>query len=394
MNEPSNCIYDALKEEYSMRTVVDQNGELWEPRLRNVYGLGMAQAAFEGVRRAYPGKRPFVLTRSGLSGYQRFAATWTGDNHSTWEHLWLSIPMLLNLGLSGVTFCGADVGGFAGDTTPELLVRWYQMGCFYPFFRNHSNMNTARQEPWAFGNEVEKLSREAISLRYHLLRYIYSLAWCAGRTGIPLMRPVFLHFQDDEETWDIDNQFMLGPFVLVAPVVEEGKRSREVYLPSCSWFDFWSDNLIDGPARFTQDAPLDRVPIYVRGGAIIPAGQVIQSSDEDQGDLLLLVYPLGEGEFTLYEDDGVSQDGSSSTTLFRVESSGKSLHMVIGARSGSWKPSARNVVLEFRGLRAAPTRVSVDRRSKRETLNQRGERRYSLTMNDDGQHHDIRLEWK
>ncbi len=394
MNEPSNCIYDGLKDEYSMKAVIDQNGEPWEPKLRNVYALGMAEAAFEGVKRAYPGKRPFILTRSGFSGYQRFAATWTGDNHSTWEHLWLSIPMLLNLGLSGVPFCGADVGGFGGNATPELLARWYQLGCFYPFFRNHSNMNTAKQEPWVFGDEVERVSREGISLRYHLLRYIYSLAWCASRTGIPLMRPVFLDFQEDEKTWDIDNQFMVGPFVLVAPVVEEGMKSREVYLPSCSWFDFWSDDLIEGPSRFMQDAPLDRVPIYVRGGASIPAGRVIQNSDEEQGDLLLLVYPLGDSEFTLYEDDGISQDGPCSTVQFRVESSGKLLHVEVGARSGSWNPAPRSVVFEFRGMQNPPTTVSVDRRNKNTALVKIGERRYSLALNDDGKHHDIQLEWK
>jgi len=393
MNEPSNCIYDGLKDEHSMKTVVDQNGEPWEPRLRNVYALGMAEAVFEGLKRAYPGKRPFIVTRSGFSGYQRFAATWTGDNHSTWEHLWLSIPMLLNLGLSGVPFCGADVGGFGGDTTPELLVRWYQLGCFYPFFRNHSNMNTARQEPWVFGDEVERLSREAVSLRYQLLRYIYSLAWYASRTGIPLMRPVFLHFQEDERTWDIDDQFMVGPFVLVAPVLEEEMRSREVYLPNSNWFDFWSDDLIKGPSRFTCDAPLDKIPMYIRGGAIIPAGRVIQNSDEEQGDLLLLVYPLGESEFTLYEDDGISQDGPYSTTQFRVESSDKSLHVVAGARSGSWKPAPRSIVFEFRGLPSSPATVSVDRRKKSATLVKLGERRYGLTLNDDGKRHDIILKW-
>ncbi|NWF97177.1 MAG: DUF4968 domain-containing protein [Candidatus Thorarchaeota archaeon] len=360
MNEPSNCIYDGLKEEYSMDSVVDSEGRPWEPRLRNVYGLLMANAVFDGLKATHPGQRPFVLTRSGFSGYQRYAATWTGDIHSTWEHLRMSIPMLLNLGLSAVPFCGADVGGFMGDVTPELLARWYQVGCFYPFFRNHSNMNTARQEPWAFGKEIESVSREYVSLRYRLLRYLYSLARHASRTGHPIMRPMAFEFQDDARAQGIEDQFMVGPALLVAPVLEQGSVSRTVYLPAGKWFDFWTDESFEGPREIVVDAPLELLPVYVRGGSVVPMGTVTENTDKNQGDLILAVYPQGCGKFEFYEDDGVSQDGPSATVLFSTESSERSLLLTVGQRKGDWKPPRRKLVFEVRGIVRRPSTVCLD----------------------------------
>jgi alpha-glucosidase len=360
MNEPSHCIYPGMQEEYPISEAVDSDGNPWEPRLRNVYALRMAEAVFEGLRKAYPSQRPFILTRSGFSGYQRYAATWTGDNHSSWEYLKLSIPMLLGLGLSGIPICGADIGGFSDDVTAELLARWYQLGAFYPFSRNHSRLHTARQEPWLFGEDVERIAREYLSLRYRFLRYLYSLAWEASRIGIPIMRPLVLEFQDDPETYSLDTQFMIGPYLMIAPVLEENADSREVYFPEGVWYDFWTRIRINGEQRLTIPAPLDKMPIFVRGGSIIPLGQKIKHSEEEQGDILLWVFPDGCSEFTLYEDNGISEDGPYALTHFKLDSTDTSITFNIDERVGNWIPPKRFLIAKIHGVEHKPQSIEVD----------------------------------
>ncbi len=397
MNEPSNCIYKGLMEEYSMKRVVDNNGDSWEPRLRNVYGLGMIQAAFEGLRRAHPGERPFLLTRSGYAGYQRYSAMWTGDNHSTWEHLWLTIPMLLNLGMSGVPFGGADIGGFSGDVTPELLVRWFQLGVFYPFCRNHSRLNTARQEPWLFGKEVEDIVKSYLSLRYVLMRYFYSLLHEASLRGAPVMRPLVFEFQDDPNTYTIDDQFFLGPFMLIAPVLGPNDKTRRVYLPDGIWIDYWSHEVVQGTSIITVNTPLDKIPIFLRAGAVIPTGRAIQYSNEDQGDLILWVCPHGDGEFELYEDDGISENGPYSITRFTVRSSDDETHLFIHKREGTF-PIDRRMVVQFWGLFEQPKSVRIDDdtielatdvKTPYDAIYDQIRHMFVLTLDDDGQPHDI-----
>ncbi|MHA2016251.1 MAG: TIM-barrel domain-containing protein [Candidatus Thorarchaeota archaeon] len=389
MNEPSNCIYAGLREEYSMENVVDQYGEPWEERLRNVYGLNMAEAAFMGLKRSYPGERPFILTRSGFAGYQRFAATWTGDNRSEWPYLHLSIPMLLNLGLSGVPMCGADVGGFFGDVSKELFVRWYQLGCFYPFFRNHSCISASRREPWLFGKQVESIVREYVNLRYSFLRYLYSLLWHASQTGCPMMRPLVMEFQDDSDTYSLDTEFMLGPYILVAPILEEGATQREVYLPRGVWFSLWDDTRTEGPARIDVEASLERIPVFVRGGSVIPVGSVVQSTDEYQGDLVLWVYPGGSSTFVLFEDNGVSDTGPMSTVKFSLSDEHDSVKLDIGPRIGEWKPPQRDLVVQIHGVGSSVARVLVDGRTtdvmKHGTISE-------FRMPDDGDEHHIIME--
>jgi len=360
MNEPSNCIYDGLKAEYSMTDVVDKEGNLWEPRLRNIYALGMAQAAFDGLRKSFPNTRPFILTRAGFAGYQRYAATWTGDNHSTWPMLWLSIPMLLNLGLSGIPFCGTDIGGFGGDTEPELLARWYQLGAFYPFSRNHSDIRSIRQEPWLFGEDVERVARDSISLRYRLLRYLYSLARIASTNGLPIMRPLVLEFQNDSATYALDTQFMIGPFMMLAPILEKGAESRDVYFPQGTWYDLWTDAHVEGPLSIRVDASFERMPTYLRGGSIIPVGNVVQTSDEDQGDLVLWIYPAGTSSIVVYEDDGISEKGPSAETRITQESTDDRVVIAVDKRTGKWRPAIRSLIIELRGLARQPGSASID----------------------------------
>jgi len=278
-------------------------------KCHNAYGILMCRATHEGFRALKPGERPFILTRSAYAGIQRYAAVWTGDNYSWWEHLAASIPMHLNIGLSGIPFVGGDVGGFQSNSSPELYARWVQLGAFTPFFRAHSDRGTRDHEPWSFGPEVESIARRAIQLRYALLPYLYSEFRRACETGLPVMRPLILDFQDDRNVYGINDQFMFGKDILVAPVVRPGDRKRLVYLPHGGWYDFHTKERLEGGTYIIADAPLDRIPVYVREGAIIPMARSAESTRfMDFSTLWFELYAGPEGSFDLYEDDGLTQD--------------------------------------------------------------------------------------
>ena len=318
----------------------------------NLYGWNMARASREGLDRLRPNERSFVLTRSGFAGIQRWSSVWLGDNNSTWDQLEQSLPMLCNIGLSGVAFVGVDIGGFAGNATPELFARWMQAGVLYPLMRGHSAMGTQPHEPWMFGPEVETISREYIELRYRLLPTLYTLFQEAAATGAPILRPLLYHYPDDPATTHLYDQVLLGPNLLAAPVVRPGVRERLVYLPEGVWYDWWTGAQHAGPARIIAPAPLDRLPLYVRAGAILPLGPVMQHTGERPLDeLTVRVWP-GEGAFTLYEDDGHSfayRQGAWATTPFRVHTTGGETVVEIGPRTGSYTPPAREVIVAVEG---------------------------------------------
>jgi alpha-glucosidase len=318
--------------------------------VHNLYGLTMAQASFDGLEKLRPRERSFVLTRSGYAGIQRWSAVWTGDNQSLWEHLEMSIPMLCNLGLSGVAFVGADIGGFAGNATAELFARWIQVGMLYPLMRAHSALSTAQHEPWVFGERVEKICREYIELRYRLLPYIYTLFWEAASTGAPILRPLLYHFPNDPQTFTLCDQVMLGPSLLAAPIYRPGVEHRAVYLPEGRWYDWWSGEVFDGPTHILTHAPLEKMPLYVRAGSIIPMGPVMQYVDERPLDQLTLKIWEGTGEWTMYEDDGNTFEykiGESSTTTYRVRKEEQQIIVEIGAREGSFSSVDREIVVEL-----------------------------------------------
>ncbi len=319
----------------------------------NLYGLMMAQASYQGLEKLRPKERSFVLTRSGYAGIQRWSAVWTGDNQSLWEHLEMSIPMLCNLGLSGVAFVGSDIGGFAGNATAELFARWMQLGMLYPLMRGHSALSTAQHEPWVFGDRVEKICREYIELRYQLLPYIYTLFREAATTGAPILRPLLYHFPNDPKTFTLADQVMLGPSLLAAPMCRPGIEHRAVYLPEGRWYDWWSGEAIDGPTPILAHAPLERMPLYVRAGSIIPMAPVMQHVDERPLDQLRLRIWKGTGEFILYEDDGHTFDyttGDFCTTTFRVSLEREQTIIDIGTREGNFCPAARQTVVELVGV--------------------------------------------
>jgi len=283
-----------------------RHGERLHAEVHNLYGLLMSRATHEGLVRLREGKRPFVLTRSGFSGIQRYAWVWTGDNGSYWEHMAMSVPMLLNLGLSGVAFCGADIGGFRSDASGELLARWTWLGAFYPFMRNHAAKTSRRQEPWAFGEPWLGYVRAAVRFRYRLLPYLYTLAEEAARTGQPLMRPLFYHFPDDpvaEATYD---QFLLGSELLVAPVLQPETVRRLVYLPEGGWRDFWTGTEQAGPAWVVAEAPYERIPLWQRVGGAVPLTDPRPPAQAQWDPLVWRVAPAAHllGEAYLDEGEG------------------------------------------------------------------------------------------
>jgi alpha-glucosidase len=320
--------------------------------------------AVAGRERNGAAARPFVLTRSGYAGIQRHAAVWTGDNASRWSHLAGSIPMLLNLSLSGVAFCGADIGGFFRSCTPELYARWIQLGALYPFARTHTIWASRRQEPWRFGARVEAIARSALQLRMRLLPYLYGLFREAEEHGTPVWRPLFYEFPDDPESAAVEDQLLLGPSLLVAPVVTRGTLERELYLPPGDWFSWHDDALYRGPRRVRVAAPLERMPLFVRAGSVIPTRTPVQHVGEaPQEPCVFEVFPGHDAQQSFVEDDGESvayRSGQIARTPLRLWSNaGGRLRFEIGAREGSYAIPERPLRVSVHAC-PAPQAVYVD----------------------------------
>ena len=319
----------------------------------NLYGLMMAKACSEGLQKVRSGERSFVLTRSGFAGIQRYSSVWMGDNQSQWEYLEMSLPMLCNMGLSGVAFVGCDIGGFAENATAELFARWMQVGMLYPLMRAHSAISTAQHEPWVFGDRTEKICREYMNLRYQLLPYIYTLFWEAATAGTPILRPLLYHFPRDRATYHLYDQVLLGPSLMAAPVYRPGVEHRAVYFPEGTWYDWWTGECYQGPTHILAYAPLERMPLYVRGGGIIAIAPVRQFVSEEPLDSLKMRIWPGSGEWTLYEDDGHSfehEQGVWATTNYKVYFEGEKIIVEIAAREGQFLISEREVIVEVVGV--------------------------------------------
>jgi alpha-glucosidase len=327
--------------------------------LRNVYANLENRGTREAIDRLVQPRRTLLMTRAGSTGLQRDAGLWTGDNRSTWEHLVMSLPQLLNLGLSGVPFTGADIGGFFGDCEPELLIRWTQVGALYPFCRNHSAKGTAAQEPWSYGPEVLAACRRAIGLRYRLMPYLYTLFEEAARTGAPILRPLLFHYPDDRTAQSIDDEALLGASLLVAPVLVPGTAQRSVYLPRGSWFEVAERTWHLGPVEVEVSAPLLRgLPLFVRGASIIPTGPPMRWTDERPMDPLTLhVVPDADGVATgrVYEDDGAThgyERGEWCATSFAARRAPSGAWQVSARRSGDgYKPHPRKIRIIIHGER-------------------------------------------
>jgi alpha-glucosidase len=331
-------------------------------QMHNAYGSLMAQAAREGLLRLQPGRRPFVISRSGYAGIQRHALLWTGDNSSTWEHLAMSLPQLQNLGLSGVGWAGVDVGGFYGDTTGELLTRWTEFGLFQPFCRNHSEKQTRHQEPWLFGEPYESICRAMLKLRQRLLPYLYSLFEECHRTGTPILRPLLWAYPEDQATYSMDDQFLCGDALLVAPVTRPGVEYRHVYLPAGRWFHFWTGARVDGPAHILVHAPLGQPAIYVRANTAVPLWPEMNHVGQHEADpLTFVLYPSeGRGGASFYEDAGEGYehlDGFVARRAVTCEVEAGHIRVVIGEREGKFVPARRHFRLDLRGIAHEPEAV-------------------------------------
>lgn len=295
----------------------------------NIYGHMMCMATYEGLK-SETQKRPFVLTRACFSGTQRYSAVWTGDNQSTWEHLKMSVPMLLNLGLSEFAICGADVGGFGHDCTGELLSRWVELGAFTPFFRNHSALGTRDQEPWAFDEVTKNINKKYIELRYKLIPYFYDLFKICEENGSPIMRPLLYNYQNDRKTYEISDEFLLGDSILVAPVLEKGVSKRMVYLPEGNkWIDYWTGEEYEGGQYIIKNTPIDTCLVFVRESAVIPTytqkEQYIGQNIENKITFNIYFSDGGKiSNYVNYLDDGESfnyKNGQYNKYLVRTESS-------------------------------------------------------------------------
>lgn len=292
-------------------------------KVHNIYGHFMAKATYEGLAKNDGGKRPFVLTRAAYAGSQKYCGGWTGDNHSIWAHIALSLEQVCNLSVSGLAMCGSDIGGFGSDTTPELLVRFYEAAVFVPFFRNHSAMGTRRQEPWQFDETTIDAVRKTVKLRYRFIPYIYDLAHECEKTGAPIVRPLVYEYPEDKHVRNISDEYMLGSFVLVAPVIAPGKEAREVYLPDGDWYDYYTGEKYSGGRYILADAPLDKVPVFIKAGAIIPVadGEIRSTEDITEDKISILTYP-GKGSFVHYQDDNETfayRDGEYNAVEYTLD---------------------------------------------------------------------------
>lgn len=337
--------------------------------VHNVYGMLNSQATYEGLLKLRPDERPFVLTRASYAGGQRFAATWTGDNSSTWDHLRLSVPQLVNLGLSGFSLAGADVGGFAGyAASPELLTRWFEVAAFTPMFRDHTAKEKPMQEAWVDGAAHTAIRKRYVEERYRLMPYLYALAEENSRSGIPMMRPVFLEFPSvltqPETLWFSQDQFMLGPDLLVAPPPNgESPGSYFIRLPAGGWYDYWSGKRIEG-VKLPAKPKLDELPVFVRAGTILPRQPLVQSTaQKPQGALQIDVFVGPDCNGSLYVDDGRSfayRKGDYLRQELRCDVTPATTTLQFAAREGRYLPWWNGIELRVHGLGMQPGRIEKD----------------------------------
>lgn len=328
----------------------------------------MVQATREGLLRLRPEQRPVIISRSGYAGIQRHALLWTGDNSSTWEHLTMSLSQLLNLGLSGVGWAGVDIGGFYGDATGELLARWTELGMFQPFCRNHSEKQTRHQEPWLFGEPYESICRTMLKLRQRLLPYLYTLFEECHRTGAPVLRRLFWAYPEDAATYAMDDEFLCGDALLVAPVTRPGVEYRHVYLPAGSWFHFWTGTRVDGSAHILAYAPPGQPAIYVRANTAVPFWPEMNYVGQQEADpLTFVLYTCeGSGVSTFCEDTGDGYEylnGVYARRTITCEVEGGHILIVIGEQEGSFVPTRQCIRLELREVASEPEAVRLGKTS-------------------------------
>ncbi|MDE2135046.1 MAG: DUF4968 domain-containing protein [Alphaproteobacteria bacterium] len=379
MNEPA--IFETPTKTMPLDVVhrIDESGfsrrNASHAEIHNLYGMENTRATYEGLLQLAPDERPFVLTRASYAGGQRYALTWTGDNTASWNHLRLSVPMLLNLGLSGFAYSGADVGGFGGSPNADLLTRWMEVAAFTPFYRNHSVKGSLQREPWVDGPAQEAIRWHYIEERYRLLPYIYALADENARTGLPLMRPIFLEFPDVlNARADFGYEFLLGDHLLIAmPPYGESLVPFDVPLPKARWYDYWTglevttaasnDARSSGIATIQENPALAVLPVFVRGGTILARQPLVQSTAQTpDGPLQLDVFPGRDCTATLYWDDGHSLEykrGAFLRQTLHCDTLQDGLALTFDAREGSYAPWWKSIEVVLHGWDANSARAAI-----------------------------------
>ncbi|KAI5082036.1 hypothetical protein GOP47_0001779 [Adiantum capillus-veneris] len=340
MNEPAvfKTLTKTMPETNIHRGDAELGGSQAHSHYHNVYGMLMARSTYEGMLLADPKRRPFVLTRAGFVGSQRYAATWTGDNTSSWEHLCISVPMALNLGLSGQPFSGPDIGGFIGDATPKLFARWMGIGAMFPFSRGHSEKGTTDHEPWSFGAECEKVCRLALERRYRILPHLYTLFYNAHTKGELVMSPLFFAGPADTKLRKVDDSFLLGPMLVsLSKDKDRGSNTKTTILPTGIWIEFDFD-----------DSHEDLPSLYLKGGSIIPTGPVVCNTDEmlisNELSLLVALDDKGQAEGLLYEDEGDGfeyQRGKYLLTSYKASLHGDEVRVRVHQKNGQLRRPKR-----------------------------------------------------
>ena len=355
--------------------------------MHNLYGLLMARSSYQGQLQANPNKRPFIITRASFAGIQRYSSIWTGDNSAKWDDVKMTMPMVMSLGLAGVPDTGFDIGGFNGSPSGEMYMRFLQIGIFMPFSRTHTVIDSRRQEPWSYGQMYEYINKKLIQLRYKLLPVLYTSFYEHTQDGSPIIRPLSWDYQSNKDVWSIDDQFMFGDHMMVAPVVNKGANQRSLYLPKGKWYEFFSNKELDGGKEITVDAPIDAVnvydkvfdhpyaglPLFVQAGSVIPMQQVQQYvGEKDIKQMQLRVYDGASKESKLYEDDGESrnyENGDYRLTNFQTESSDTNLKINVSMK-GNYTDAVSSFNWKVYGIYRAPKAVIVDGKEIESNYNQ------------------------
>ncbi|PUZ30145.1 DUF4968 domain-containing protein [Chitinophaga costaii] len=319
----------------------------------NVYALNMARSSYEGAKEATH-ERPFILTRAGYAGLQRYTAIWTGDNRSEDDHMLAGVRLLNSLGLSGVAFTGMDIGGFTGNASVGLYTRWIQLGAFIPYYRSHTAVNTRSSEPWTYGEETMEIARNYINLRYKLMPYLYSTFYTAAQTGLPVQRSLAIDYTYDDKVYDpqYQQQFFFGPALMVIPVTSQ-QTVVKTYFPEGDWYDLYNDTLLTGAQEKLLETTLHKLPVYVRESSIIPMQSLVQSTSEKPDDTLRLHIYKGHtaNHFTYYEDDGISYAYEQGTYYRRDIAYTPATHTItLGAKTGKAASKFGHVALILHGF--------------------------------------------
>lgn len=333
-------------------------------KAHNVYGMQMVRATYHGLKKfSYP-KRPFAITRAAYSGTQRYCSTWTGDNVASWEHLSIANNQAQRMCMSGFSFVGSDIGGFAEQPNGELFARWIQLGVFHPFCRVHSSGDHGEQEPYSFGTNVTDVVRKFIEIRYQLLPYLYTAFGRYTRYGTPILKSLVAFDQDDKHTHYRNDEFIFGEKILVCPILEPNAKGRRMYIPRGEWYNFWTNELVEGGDEIWVDADLDSMPVFVKTGAMIPKYPIQQYVGEKEIEELKfdVYYKKGEEESEVYEDahDGYDyKKGRYSRRTFKLIGKDESL-TIQQFKSGKYITPYEEFELNFIGLPFKVSRIKID----------------------------------